>query len=45
MGNRIGKSNFDGTNTNSTWYIRDASGNNMATYNQYNDQGLYIDYF
>jgi len=45
MGNRIGKSNFDGTNTNSTWYIRDASGNNMATYNRYNDQGLYIDEF
>jgi RHS repeat-associated protein len=45
MGNRIGKSNFDGTNTNSTWYIKDASGNNMATYNRYNDQGLYIDEF
>jgi len=45
MGNRIGKSNFYGTNTNSTWYINDASGNNMATYNRYNDQGLYIDEF
>jgi len=45
MGNRIGKSNFDGTNTNFIWYIRDASGNNMATYNRYNDQGLYIDEF
>jgi RHS repeat-associated protein len=45
MGNRIGKSNFDGTNTNFTWYIKDASGNNMGTYNRHNDQGLYIDEF
>ncbi len=37
MGNRVGKVVYDGSDVSKTWYIRDAQGNIMATYEEEND--------
>ena len=37
MGNRVGKIVYDGSDVSKTWYIRDAQGNIMATYEEEND--------
>lgn len=37
MGNRVGKVVYDGADVTKTWYIRDAQGNIMATYEEEND--------
>jgi len=34
MGNRIGKALTENSQTIYTWYVRDAQGNTMATYEQ-----------